>query len=127
MPILGGFWPRWKRRWIHFASSNNQKKENNQFKTKKQPKLPENPTAWKSNNQRVKEETFIQTGRRGRDRQPEQKRTRGKAVAGGPAVPHSHADKPGRITGEQDRPHNPGFQCRQNKHSKPLAVKYCGG
>ena len=30
----------------------------------------ENQTVWKSNNQGVKEETFIQTGRRDRDRQP---------------------------------------------------------
>ena len=31
--------------------------------------MPENQTVWKSNNQGVKEETFIQTGRRGRDGQ----------------------------------------------------------
>ena len=36
-------------------------------------------------------------------------RTRSKAVAGGPAVPHSHIDKPGGTTGVRDRPHNPGF------------------
>ena len=35
------------------------------LKTKKQPELPENQTVWKSNNQEVKEETFIQTSRRG--------------------------------------------------------------
>ena len=40
-----------------------------QFKNKKQPELTENRTVWKSNNQRVKEETFIQTGRRGGDGQ----------------------------------------------------------
>ena len=33
--------------------------------------LTENRTIWKSDNQEVKEETFIQTGRRSRDRQPE--------------------------------------------------------
>ena len=32
--------------------------------------LPENQTVWKSDNQGVKEEAFIQTARRGRDRQP---------------------------------------------------------
>ena len=32
--------------------------------------MTENRTAWKSNNQGDKEDTFIQTGRRGRDRQP---------------------------------------------------------
>ena len=38
-----------------------------QFKNKKQSELTENQTVWKSNNQRDKEETFIQTSRRGRD------------------------------------------------------------
>ena len=32
--------------------------------------MPESQTVWKSDNQGVKEETFIQTGRRGGDRQP---------------------------------------------------------
>ena len=40
-----------------------------QFKNKKQPGLTENQTVWKSDNQGDKEETFIQTGRRGGDRQ----------------------------------------------------------
>ena len=50
-------------------SSHNQKKDSNEFKNKKQPKLPENQTTWKSDNQGVKEETFIQTCKRGGDRQ----------------------------------------------------------
>ena len=50
--------------------SHNQKKDNNKFINKKQPELTENRTVWKSDNQGVKEETFIQTGRRGRDKQP---------------------------------------------------------
>ena len=29
------------------------------------------------------------------------------------AVKHSHEDKQGGTTGEQDRLHNPGFQCRE--------------
>ena len=41
-----------------------------QFKNKKQPELREHPTVWKSDNQGDKEETFIQTGRRGGDGQP---------------------------------------------------------
>ena len=56
----------WRYRQICFASSHNQNKDNNQYKNKKQPELPENQTAWKSDNQGVKEETFIQTGRKGR-------------------------------------------------------------
>ena len=42
------------------------------------------------------------------------------------AIPHLHADKPGGTTGEQDRPHNPGFQWG-NKTSKPLTEKPVGG
>ena len=45
-----------------------------QFKNKKQPELTENRTVWKSDYQGDKEETFIQTGRRGGDRQPGQRR-----------------------------------------------------
>ena len=59
---------------MHCASSHNQKKENNKFKNKIQPELPENQTPWKSDNQGVTEETFIQNSRRGRDRQPGQRR-----------------------------------------------------
>ena len=49
---------------IHFASSHKQKKDNDKFKKKKSPELPENQTVWKSDNHIFKEETFIQTGRR---------------------------------------------------------------
>ena len=31
------FWPRWRLRYSHCASSHNQKKNNNKFKNKKQP------------------------------------------------------------------------------------------
>ena len=37
-------------------------KDNNQFKNKNQPELPENQTVWKSENQGLKK-TFIQTSR----------------------------------------------------------------
>ena len=53
---------------MHFASSHNQKKDNNKFKNSKQPELPENQTAWNFDNQGNKE-TFILTGRRGGDGQ----------------------------------------------------------
>ena len=39
------------------------------LKTKTQRELTENQTVWKSDNQGIKEETFIQTGRRGGDGQ----------------------------------------------------------
>ena len=42
-----------------------QPREGQQFKNKKQPELTQNQTVWKSDNQGDKDETFIQTGRRG--------------------------------------------------------------
>ena len=46
-------------------------------------------------------------------------------------VSHSHTDKPGGITGEQDRPRNPGFQYREIKPQnlwlkKPVGVAVVG-
>ena len=58
---------------------------NNKFKHKKQPELWENWTVYKSDNQGVKEETLIRTGRRGGDGQPG-RRGHGKVAAGGPGV-----------------------------------------
>ena len=49
-----------------------QPKGQQQFKNKKQPELTENRAAWKSDNQGDKEETFVQTSRRGGDGQPGQ-------------------------------------------------------
>ena len=39
-------------------------------KQRKQPEVAENQTVWKSDNQGVKDETFIQMGRKGGNRQP---------------------------------------------------------
>ena len=55
---------------IQFASLYKQRKNNNKFKNKNQPELPENQIVWKSNNPRVKEETFVQTCMRDGDWQP---------------------------------------------------------
>ena len=54
------------------------------MKNKNQPELTENRTVWKSDNQGDKEETFIQTSRRGRDWQLGRK-DRSKEVAGEPS------------------------------------------
>ena len=40
-----------------FASSHNQKEDNNQSKINKQPEVPENQTAWNSNNQGINEKS----------------------------------------------------------------------
>ena len=107
----GSFWPRWRHRWTYLASLYNQKKDNNQFKNKKQPELPENHTVWKSDKQRVKE-TFIQAGRRDEMGSRGAENTR-QGTTGGPG--YLRADKPGETTVERDRPHNPGFQCGEIK------------
>ena len=49
------FRPRWRHRQKHLASLHNQKEDENQFKINKQPKAPENQTAWNSDNQGIKE------------------------------------------------------------------------
>ena len=64
------------------------KRTTTNLNTKKQPELTDNQTVWKSSNQGVKKETFIQTSRRGRDGQPGQRGlTAGKWLADW-AVPH---------------------------------------
>ena len=88
-------------------SCTTKKKDNDKFKNKKQPELTENQTVWKPNNQVVKEETFIHTGRRGRDGQLADK-NHDKGMAGGlgwaavaeQVVLYLHVDKPGGTTGE---------------------------
>ena len=66
----------------------------------KNPELPENQTVWKSDNQGVKEETFIQTSRRGRDGQPGQRGLTARWQLPDQAVPRFHEDKLGETTGE---------------------------
>ena len=102
------FWPRWRCRQTHCASSHNQK-DNNKFKNNKQPELTENWTVWKSNNQGVKEETFIQICRRSRARKPGREDSEGSGWRTR-AAPHMCADKLGGTTGDLSGPHNPGFQ-----------------
>ena len=55
------FRPRWRRRQKPFASSHNQKEDNNQSKINKQPEMPENETACNSNNQGIKKQSTIPT------------------------------------------------------------------
>ena len=83
--------------------------DNNKFKNKRQAELTENRTLWKSDNQGVKEETFIQMGRRGGDGQPGWKGLTARQwleYQGGvdevavKVVPCLHVDKLRRTTGE---------------------------
>ena len=62
--------------------------------------MPENQTVWKSNNQGVKEETFIQTGRRGGEGQAGQIGCTSRQWLEDQAVPHWWADKQDETTGE---------------------------
>ena len=109
MTYILDFQPRWRRRLVYFASSHNQKMDNNKFKNKKQPELTENHTVWKSNNQGVKEETFDQTGRRGQRWATKWRGHTARRWLVDQRVPCFHVDKPGRTNEEQDRPHNSGF------------------
>ena len=103
-----------------------------QFKNKKQPELTENPTAHRSNNQGDKEETFIQTCRRGGDGQPGRRglparwldaetgqivEQTGQAVQqlADPVASHSHIDKLGGTAGERNRLCNSGLQLGEIK------------
>ena len=90
--------------------SHNQKKDNNKFKNKNQPELPGNRTVWKSDNQGIKEETFTQTSRRGRDGQlgGEDSQQGGGWRTGQPHIPVK-INWEERL-GKRDRPCNPGFQ-----------------
>ena len=101
----------------------NQKKDNNKFKNKKQPELPENQTVWKSDNQGVKEETFTQTGRRSRDGQPGWRGLVTRRWTGQFHNCINQEDKPGGTTGERDRLSN---SAKGNKASKPLTENTCG-
>ena len=92
------------------------KRRTTTFKNKKQPELTENRTVWKSKSEGDKEETFIQTGRRGGDRQPG--RTRGREVAGrsrevadcGAGWAKLQLASESAAGGLGDRPCNPWFQ-----------------
>ena len=77
--------------------------------------MTENRTTWKSDNQGVKEETFIQTSRRGRDGTARRRGLVARRGLADPVAPHSHADKPGETKGEQSRLHNPGLQRKEIK------------
>ena len=110
------------------------------FKNKKQLELTEIRMVWKSDNQGDKQETFIQTRKRGRDGQPgwrgltarwqQADPARWQIVEGqarlqpadttswqlaDPAVPLLCIDKPGGMAGEQGRLCNPGLQRREIK------------
>ena len=88
------------------------------LKTKNSQNCQKILTVWKSDNQGVKEETFIQTGRRGRDELP----GRARQWLEDQVVPHLCADKPGGTSGE-----HPRVPVRGNKASKSLTGKTCGG
>ena len=100
----------------HTVPPRTTKRQTTTIKKKKQnPELTENRTVWKPDNQRVKEETFIQTSRRGRDGQPRQE-THGKVGAGGPGrarlqlVGKATAGRPGEAAAGGAS--GPTFTCR---------------
>ena len=77
----------------------------------------------KSDNQGVKEETFVHIGRKGGENAGQGCGLRTGWVRqwlADQVVPNLGVDKPGGTTGERERPHNPGFQYGEKKVSKPL-------
>ena len=72
--------------------------------------MTENLTVWKADNQRDREGTFIQTGRKGGDGQPGQRGFVARRQLADPTASHSRIHKPGGTAGEQSRPRNPGLQ-----------------
>ena len=115
-----GFQPRWRHRQILFASSHNQKKDNNQLKNKKQPELPENLTVWKSEELKKKHSSRVVGGAEMGSQGKEDVWPWWQLVD--QAVPHSPTDKAGGTTGERDRPRDPGLQCKKIKASKPWGL-----
>ena len=102
------------------------------LKTKKQPQLPENRTVWKCDNQGVKQETFIKTGRRGRDGQPggEDSQQCGgwRTQRGGglwSSVGKAAAGQRGSSYWAQPQTKQPRVLAWGNKASKPLTENTC--
>ena len=82
----------------------------------------------KSNNQEFKEETLIQTGRRGRDGQLGWRGLGwGRWWLVDQVVPYLCADKLGETTWGARQTTQPRFPGQGNKASKPLIEKTCGG
>ena len=81
---------------------------------------------WKSNNQGVKEETFTQTGRRGRDRQQGWRGLKARQWLEDWAVPHLCADQTGRNNWGARQTTQTRVPVQGNKASKPLTVKTYG-
>ena len=98
-----------------------------------QDKMPENQAVWQSDNQGVKEETFIQTGRRGGDGQPGQRGHmaryqledwKGKVMAGSPTFVCCST---GKNNWGARQIMQPKVTAQEEKASQPLIVKTCGG
>ena len=98
----------------------NQKKHNKKFKNKKQPELPENQTVWKSDNHGVKEEIFIQTSRRCGDRKLGQRVCMARGWLVEQVVPYLSNWGARQTT-------QPRVPVQENKASRPVAEKTCGG
>ena len=78
-----------------FPPGTTKRRTKTNLKMKNNRNFQKNQTVWQSANQGVKEETFIQTGRSGGDRQPGWRESTARWQLAGMAVSHLHADKPG--------------------------------
>ena len=88
---------------MHFTSSHNQKKDNKLKKTKNNQNCQKIKLYGSLYNEGVKEETFIQTGRKCGDRQLGKRGSSARQQLEDQAVQHLCEDKPGGTTGDLDR------------------------
>ena len=90
------------------------------------PESSENWAVWKSDNQGIKEITFIQQGRRGGDTR---RHTGTEWAVTHLCVLDKNWERSLRSKGSQPntRPPSPGFQCREDKSPEFLAVKTSEG
>ena len=95
------FWPRWRPKC--FSSLHNQRKDNNQFKNKEQPELPENQLYGSPTTKTLKKHSSKLVGEV--EKAAKAKRTRSKAkLRTTQEIPHSCTNKPRGTMEEQDRP-----------------------
>ena len=128
--IIVDFRPRWKCRYtLHLLT---QPKEEQQIQEQKITTTARNSNCLEVRQPRRERRNIHPDESEGRRGAAREERTHGKVEAGGLGGPGtswwsrwSHICV--QITGEHDRPLNPGFHSRGNKDSQPWTEKTCSG
>ena len=126
LQIFLGFRPRWRCRLTHCASSHNQKKDDNNLRTKNNKNWQKIELHGSLTTKEIKKKHSsrlvgaAERGSRGREDLWQGSGWRTQWGSGlwnraGSAAPHSHIDKSGGTVGERKRPRNPGLQHREIK------------